>query len=105
MILSFRSFLSIALFFIIGGCSQKPEDLIKDWKDDGWSYVTTHGTKGEVKRTGKLESERAQAVEAAWIERGKRKTKIYQQNTHHYAVLRFIKKDGDEFVVVMKRKK
>ena len=105
MILSFRSFLSITLFSIISGCSQKPEDLIKDWKEDGWSYVTTHGTKGEVKRTGKLESERAQAIEAAWLERGKRKTKLYQQNTHHYAVLRFIKKDDDEFVVVMKRRK
>ena len=105
MIFLIRSFLSITLLVILGGCSQKPEDLIQDWKDDGWSYVTTHGRKGDVIRTGKLESERAQTVEAAWIERGKRKTKLYQQNTHHYAVLRFIKKDEDEFVVVMKRRK
>ena len=37
--------------------------------------------KGDVKRTGKLQSEKAQAVEAAWVERGNRKTKLYQQ-TH-----------------------
>ena len=105
MILSFRSFLSIALFFIISGCSQKPENLIKDWKDDGWTYVATHGTKGGFKRTGKLQSEKAQSVEAAWVEGGIRKTKLYQQSNYFYAVLRFIKDNDDEFVVVMKKRK
>ena len=63
-------------FLLFGGCSQNPEDLIEKWKKDGWIYVSTHGKKGDVKRTGKLQSEKAQAVEAAWVERGKRKTKL-----------------------------
>ena len=92
-------------FLLIGGCSQNPEDLIEKWKKDGWIYVSTHGKKGDVKRTGKLQSEKAQAVEAAWVERGRRKTKLYQPTSHYYAILRFIKHDNDEFVVVMKRRK
>ena len=92
-------------FLLFVGCSQNPEDLIEKWKKDGWIYVSTHGKKGDVKRTGKLQSEKAQAVEAAWVERGKRKTKLYQQTSHYYAILRFIKPDNDEFVVVMKRRK
>ena len=36
-------------FFSLGSCSQNPEDLIEELKDDGWTYVTTHGTKGELK--------------------------------------------------------
>ena len=92
-------------FLLFGGCSQNPEDLIEKWKKDGWIYVSTHGKKGDVKRTGKLQSEKAQAVEATWVERGKRKTKLYQQTSHYYAILRFIKHDNDEFVVVMKRRK
>ena len=105
MILCFRIFISLCLLVYTGACSQNPEDLIGEWKDDGWTYVATHGTKGGVKRTGKLQSEKAQAVEAAWVEGGNRKTKLYQQNTYFYAVLRFIKDDEDEFVVVMKKRK
>ena len=70
---------------------------------DGSMYLLTE--KRDVKRTGKLQSEKAQAVEAAWVERGRRKTKLYQQTSHYYAILRFIKHDNDEFVVVMKRRK
>ncbi len=87
------------------GCSQNPDDIINQWKDKGWSYVATHGKKGEVKRTGVLQSDRAQAVEAVWVEHGKRKTKLYPQSSHHYAVLRFIKNEQDEFVIVMKKRK
>ena len=70
MILCFRIFISLSLLVYTGACSQNPEDLIGEWKDDGWTYVATHGTKGGVKRTGKLQSEKAQAVEAAWVEGG-----------------------------------
>ena len=105
MILISRLFILFSLLVCLGACSQNPEDLIGEWKDDGWTYVATHGTKGDVKRTGKLQSEKAQAVEAAWVERGNRKTKLYQQSTYFYAVLRFIKDDEDEFVVVMKKRK
>ena len=93
------------VIFILLGCSQAPDDLIDSWKEDGWSYVTTHGVAGVVKRTGVLQSEKAQAVGVAWIERGKRKTKLYQQSLYYYAVLRFIKEDDDEFVVVMRKRK
>ena len=105
MTLNFRLFSLFTLLVALAACSQNPEDLIDKWKDDGWTYVATHGTKGDVKRTGRLQSEKAQAVEAAWVEHGNRKTKLYQQSTYHYAVLRFIKSDEDEFVVVMKKRK
>ena len=99
MIFSFFSML------VLLGCSQNPDDIISQWKGKGRSFVATHGKIGEVKRTGVLQSDRAQAVEAAWVEHGKRKTKLYPQSSHHYAVLRFIKNDQDEFVVVMKKRK
>ena len=105
MILFSRIYILSSLLVCLGACSQNPEDLIDEWKDDGWTYVATHGTKGDVKRTGKLQSEKAQAVEAAWVEGGIRKTKLYQQSNYFYAVLRFIKDDDDEFVVVMKKRK
>tara|TARA_B100002019_G_C21122128_1_gene523911 strand:+ start:305 stop:613 length:309 start_codon:yes stop_codon:yes gene_type:complete len=100
-----KQILPLLGFLLIAGCSQNPEDLIEKWKKDGWIYVSTHGKKGDVKRTGKLQSDKAQAVEAAWVDRGRRKTKLYQQTSHYYAILRFIKHDNDEFVVVMKRRK
>jgi|TARA_B100000963_G_scaffold361210_1_gene395514 hypothetical protein len=49
--------------------------------------------------------EKAQSIEASWIVDGKRKTKLYRQANHHYLVLRFFKKNEDEFVVVMRRRK
>jgi len=105
MILIFRLYIFFTLVFTFWACSQKPDDLIDEWTDAGWTYIATHGIKGEVKRTGKLQSERARAVEAAWVEHGTRKTEIYQQNGYYYAVLRFIKHDEDEFIVVMKKRK
>ena len=105
MNLCFRVLISFTLLITLGACSQNTEDFIDDWEDDGWTYVATHGTKGGVKRTGKLQSEKAQSVEAAWVEGGIRKTKLYQQSNFFYAVLRFIKDNDDEFVVVMKKRK
>ena len=105
MVVFFRSFILFSLLVFLGACSQNTEDFINDCEDDGWTYVATHGTKGGFKRTGKLQSEKAQAVEAAWVEGGMRKTKLYQQSNYFYAVLRFIKDDDDEFVVVMKKRK
>ena len=105
MIFPIKSFLPFFLLTIIGGCGQKPEDLIADWKKKGWSYVTTHGSMGSFSRTGFLKSDKAQAVEASWIEGGKRKVKVYSQQTYHFVVLRFFREDGDEFVVVMRKRK
>ena len=67
--------------------------------------MRTHGIEKEFKRHGTLMSEQAHAIEASWIEKGKRKTKLYPQDSYYYLVLRFFCKDGDEFAVVMKKRK
>jgi hypothetical protein len=100
-----KYFVFFFLFTFAIGCSKNPNDIINEWKENGWSYVSTHGSIGEVKRTGMLQSEKAQAVEAAWSENGKRKTKLYQQTSHYYVILRFFKADDEEFVVVMRKRK
>jgi hypothetical protein len=100
-----KYFVFFFLFTFVIGCSKNPDDIINEWKENGWSYVSTHGSIGEVKRTGMLRSEKAQAVEAAWSENGKRKTKLYQQTSHYYVILRFFKADDEEFVVVMRKRK
>ena len=97
------SFFIVATFGV--ACSQEPGDVVADWKEDGWSKFKTHGTQKEFTRQSKLASERAKSIEVSWIERGKRKTKLYSQSTHYYAALRFICEDGDEFVIVMRRRK
>lgn len=86
-------------------CSQEPEEIVADWKEEGWTKFKTHGTKKEFSRKGKLASEKAKSIQVSWIERGKRKTKIYSQSTHYYAALRFFCNDGDEFVIVMRKRK
>ena len=50
-------------------------------------------------------SEQAQAIEVSWIEKGRRKTKLYHQDSYYYLALRFFCKDGDQFAVVMKKRK
>lgn len=97
----------LAMIFgcLLTSCSQEPADVIRVWKEDGWSQVTMLGKRGPIERTGVLRSEKAQMIEASWIEEGKRNTKLYKQSIHHYAVLRFFKKDEDEFVVVMRKRK
>lgn len=103
--------LSTTFFFLIGilgffGCSsQTPEEIVLEWEEKGWERVAVHGEVGPIERTGKLSSERAQSVEASWVERGRRKTKIYSQKTHFHLVLRFFKEDGDQFAVVLKKRK
>ena len=100
-----KEFIATLCLLLLVGCGKRPENLIEEWKNEGWSYVTTHGKKGKVQRTGSLKSDEAQSVEASWVESGNRKTKVYHQNNYHYAVLRFFKEDEDEFVVVLKRRK
>jgi hypothetical protein len=87
------------------GCSQESEDVLEEWRNDGWSYVITHGEKGSFARTGTLQSKKARAVEASWVENGNRKTKLYQQTSHYFVVLRFIRDNKNEFVIVMKKRK
>lgn len=101
---------TISSFFIgvlsFTGCSSPtPEEVVLEWEQQGWERVAIHGKVGPVQRKSKLNSEQAKSVEASWIERGKRKTKIYSQRTHFHTVLRFFKEDGDQFVVVLKKKK
>ena len=59
-----KEFIAILSLLLLVGCSKKPENLIEEWKNEGWSYVTTHGKKGKVQRTGSLRSDEAQSVEA-----------------------------------------
>jgi hypothetical protein len=67
--------------------------------------VRTHGKEKEFNRHGTLMSEQARAIEVSWIEKGRRKTKLYPQDSYYYLALRFFCKDGDEFAVVMKKRK
>ena len=86
-------------------CSQNASEVVEDWKQKGWSKVASHGVASEFIRHGKLMHEKAQSVEASWVQNGVRKTKLYRQSNHHYLVLRFFKKNKDEFVVVMRKRK
>ena len=93
------------LLLLLCNCAKQPEEVVADWEEDGWSKIRTHGVQKEFKRQGKLASEKAQSIEVSWIERGKRKTKLYSQSTHYYAALRFFCEDGDQFVIVMRKRK
>ncbi len=102
-------FLKVRYFFLVlfflTSCAPELDDVVEEWNQKGWSKVRTHGIRKEFTRHSKLMSEKAQAVEASWIDKGKRKTKLYQQSSHHYLILRFFCRDDDEFVVVMKKRK
>ena len=93
------------LLLLLCNCAKQPEEVVADWEEDGWSKIRTHGVQKEFKRQGKLASEKAHSIEVSWIERGKRKTKLYSQSTHYYAALRFFCEDGDQFVIVMRKRK
>lgn len=94
----------LLIFFSLVSCAPSANDIVQDWKDRGWEIAKVHGVQGPIDRHGKLISERAKAIEASWIEKGIRKTKIYSQKNQSILVLRFFKTDGDQFVVVMKKK-
>ena len=64
--------LASAAFCLLLACAPSAPEVVKDWQDQGWSLVDVHGTEGPVERYGKLMSKKAQAVEASWIENGKR---------------------------------
>ena len=93
------------LLLLLCNCAKQPEEVVADWEEDGWSKIRMHGVQKEFVRQGKLASEKAQSIEVSWIERGKRKTKLYSQSTHYYAALRFFCEDGDQFVIVMRKRK
>ena len=94
-----------AMLLLLCNCAKNPEEVMAEWEEEGWSKVRTHGVVKESVRQGKLFSEKAQSIEVSWIERGKRKTKLYPQTSHYYAALRFFCEDGDEFVIVMRKRK
>jgi len=98
--------LALLLFLLsLSGCSPSANEIVEEWQNEGWKIEKIHGQQGAIDRHGKLMSEQAQAIEASWIENGKRKTKLYPQVNYRFVVLRFFKKDADEFVVVMKKRK
>ncbi len=98
-------FLLCSILVSLTCCSPSANDVVSEWRSKGWEIVEIHGTEGPVKRHGKLLSLKAQAVEASWIEKGMRKTKLYRQTNHHYLVLRFFKHDDDQFAAVMRKRK
>ena len=97
--------LASVAFCLLLGCAPSAPEVVKDWQDQGWSLVDVHGSEGPVERYAKLMSKKAKAVEASWVENGKRCTKVYSQTNHFILVLRFFKKKGDQFAVVMKKRK
>ena len=98
--------LVLLLLVPFSNCSSPTADeIVMEWQGDGWAKVAIHGKVGPIERHGQLSSQKAQAIEASWVERGVRKTKVYPQKSHLYLVLRFFKEDGDQFVVVMKKRK
>lgn len=92
-------------FFGTSGCAPSPLEIVEEWKSKGWKVVDVHGVEGPIKRHGKLMSKQAKAVEASWVENGKRLTKVYQQDRAYILVLRFFKDNDDQYAVVMKQKK
>jgi hypothetical protein len=96
--------LTISVFLLLG-CAPEMDDVIQEWRDKGWDKVSTLGVVDKFNRHSLLMSEKAQAIEASWIVNGKRKTKLYDQETYHFLVLRFFCKNNDEFAVVMRKRK
>lgn len=92
-------------FLLLLGCAPEMDDVIKEWKDKGWDKVSTLGVVDQFNRHSILMSEKAQAIEASWIVNGRRKTKLYEQGTYYFLVIRFFCKNKDEFAVVMKKRK
>ena len=91
------------LCFGIAGCAPSPIEVVREWEDKGWTIKIVHGKQGPIERHGKLKSDQAKAVEASWVENGVRKTKLYSQANRKILVLRFFKKDGDQFAVVLQK--
>jgi hypothetical protein len=103
-----HSYRSLVLCFFLGlggSCSKEPAEVVAAWEQEGWSKFRSHGTEKEFTRQGKLGSEKAESIKVSWIEGGKRKTKLYSQSTYYFTALRFFCEDGDEFVIVMRKRK
>ncbi len=86
-------------------CSGDYSSIVDDWEDEGWQVVEEFGSVGAYTHYTDLKNERAQAVEASWVINGERKTKLYQQSSKRYLVLRFERTDGDVFAVVMSKRR
>ena len=95
----------LLLVVLLSGCAEEVHEVVEEWQEKGWTKVRTHGVKKVHQRHSILMSEKAQGVEVSWIESGQRKTKLYRQDSHYYLALRFFCGDGDEFAVVMRKRK
>jgi hypothetical protein len=103
---SFLPFLLLPSLLVLPlGCSTDPNDIISQWKEDGWKLVNFHGQKKPAEHWSKLSSEKAKGVEAVWVENGTRKTKIYPQNKDWVTVLIFHHGNGEKAAAVMKKRK
>ena len=95
---------ALALLFATS-CSRDSSSVVEDWEDEGWRVEATFGEPGPVESYSHLKSEKAQAVKASWVVNGEWKTKLYQQRSKLFLVLRFKKADGDVFAVVMSKRR
>ena len=95
---------ALALLFS-SSCSRDSSSVVEDWMDAGWRVEERFGEPGPVESYSQLQSEKAQAVKASWVVNGEWKTKLYQQRSKLFLVLRFKKADGDVFAVVMSKRK
>lgn len=100
-----KFFILLFIFFTLWGCAPEMSEVIQEWTEKGWNKVRIHGIEKKFNRHGTLMSKKARAVEVSWIEKGQRKTKLYEQDSHYYLALRFFCTDGDEFSVVMRKRK
>jgi len=104
-----RSFLTLlllpCLFILPLGCSTDPNDIIDQWEEDGWKLVNFHGKKKAAERWSKLSSAKAKSVEAAWVENGRKRTKVYPQARDSILVITFHYENGDKAAAVLKKRK
>ena len=103
-----KAFLTaVLLLTALGGlsCSRDYSSIVMDWKEEGWQVVEEFGTVGDYLHYTELSSDRALAVEASWVVEGERKTKLYEQGSKSFLVLRFERADGDVFAVVMSKRR
>jgi len=104
-----RSFLPIlllpCLLIIPLGCSTDPSDIIGQWEEEGWKLVNFHGKKKPAERWSKLSSQKAKGVEATWVEKGIRRTKVYPQAREWILVLTFHYENGDKAAAVLRKRK
>ena len=101
----FRAGAMLLATMAIVSCASDYSSVVENWEEEGWRVVEEYGEIGDYSHYTDLKSDQAKAVEASWTVNGERKTKLFQQSSKFYVVLRFEKPDGDIFAVIMSKGK